>query len=189
MTGEKETNQTPIFWRRLDVPGHEFARLLKREEKWVLEGGAVFFDQQKPCRLNYVVVCDPGWRTTSARVEGWVGERSIGLEISVDAAQIWRMNGVECPAVAGCLDLDLNFSPSTNLLPIRRTALRVGQSAEMRVAWLRFPSFTLEPLPQIYTRTGYSTYHYESAGGAFTADLTTNPVGFVIAYLPFWAEA
>lgn len=40
--------------------------------------------------------------------------------------------------MAECVDIDLNFSPSTNLLPIRRFDLSVGASAIVRAAWLRF---------------------------------------------------
>jgi len=92
--------------------------------------------------------------------------------------------------VAGCIDLDLNFSPSTNLLPIRRLSLTVGEEASVRAAWLRFPSFTLEPLEQIYRRTGATTYVYESAGGRFVRELIVNEAGFVTLYPGIWqAEA
>ncbi len=86
----------------------------------------------------------------------------------------------------GCIDLDLNFSPSTNLLPIRRLALTVGETADVRAAWLRFPSFKLEPLPQQYRRIGETTYRYESAGGQFIADLKVNRSGFVVDYPSIW---
>ena len=85
------------------------------------------------------------------------------------------------------LDLDLNFSPSTNLLPLRRMALDIGQTAIVKAAWLRFPSFTLEPLDQVYRRLAVETYRYESAGGEFVRDLTVNPAGFVTSYPDFWA--
>ena len=85
----------------------------------------------------------------------------------------------------GCDDLDLNFSPSTNALPIRRLGLAVGQAAEVRAAWLRFPSFALEPLEQVYRRTGDAIYRYESAGGTFVADLEVNAAGLVIHYPGF----
>ena len=86
----------------------------------------------------------------------------------------------------GCIDVDLNFSPSTNLLPIRRLGLAVGEEAEVRAAWLRFPSFTLEPLPQLYRRLSDDTWRYESAGGAFVRDLTVNGDGFVDRYPGFF---
>lgn len=106
--------------------------------------------------------------------------------MAVDSASQWKLNGVERPEVAGCIDLDLNFSPSTNLLPLRRLSLAIGQEAKVRAAWLRFPSFALEPLDQLYRRTGEATYRYESAGGTFVAELEVNGAGFVVRYPGFW---
>jgi len=57
-----------ILWRRLDLPGHEFGRLLRQEDRWELSGTAVFAYERRPCRLDYCVVCDSGWRTNSAWV-------------------------------------------------------------------------------------------------------------------------
>ena len=84
------------------------------------------------------------------------------------------------------MDLDLNFSPSTNLLPIRRLNLEVGQQAEVKAAWLRFPSFELEPLSQVYERLNEFKYRYSSGGGDFVAELTVNKVGFVTVYPKLW---
>lgn len=181
------TQQT-ILWRRIDQPGHEAARLWLQESSWHLAGTAVFSHDQKPCLLEYHLICDANWHTQSGRVAGWLGEKNIAIELSVDAAQRWWLNGKECPAVAGCFDLDLNFSPSTNLLPIRRLPLAIGQSAEVKAAWLRFPGFTLEPLEQLYRRTTAATYRYESAGGRFTRELAVNATGFVTSYPDFWTR-
>jgi hypothetical protein len=152
-----------------------------------LRGSAVFLHAGHACRLDYEVVCDAGWHTRSGRISGWVGDESIEIEISVDSAGRWRFNGRECLEVAGCIDLDLNFSPSTNLLPIRRLDLAIGQEAPVRAAWLRFPSFSLEPLDQLYRRMGNSYYRYESAGGEFTAALEVDASGLITRY-PGFAE-
>ena len=174
-----------ILWRRLDRSGHEAGRLSSQESSWRLTGTAVFAHEQRPCRLDYLVVCDAGWRTVTATVAGWVGDKTVDIEILVDPARRWRLNGAECPAVAGCIDIDLNFSPSTNLLPIRRLGLAPGQEAGVRAAWLRFPSFTLEPLEQRYRRLDAATYRYESGGGAFVTDLEVDAAGFVTRYPNF----
>jgi hypothetical protein len=71
-------------------------------------------------------------------------------------------------------------------LPIRRLGLEVGQEAEVKAAWLRFPSCKLEPLLQKYRRTGPNAYRYESAGGKFVADLQVDANGFVSLYPKFW---
>jgi hypothetical protein len=78
----------------------------------------------------------------------------------------------------------------SGLLPIRRLDLAVGQAAEVRAAWLRFPGFELEPLAQVYRRVDAGTYRYESGGGPFVADLQVNAAGFVTDYPGIWqAEA
>lgn len=175
-----------ILWHRLDQPGHEAARLVFQDSFWRLSGTAVFVHEQQPCRLDYLVICDERWQTISGRVSGWVGNESVQIEIVADPARRWRLNGKEYPDVAGCLDLDMSFSPSTNLLPIRRLGLTVGQEAEVKAAWLRFPGFSLAPLEQRYHRMDATTYRYESAGGAFVAKLEVNAAGFVTRYPGLW---
>lgn len=182
----RNNDQISILWRRLDRPGHESARLLSRDQAWHLDGAAVFAFDNLPCRLDYEIVCDSRWQTAYARISGWVGLEAVAIDILVDAALHWTMNGLEIPAVSGCLDMDLNFSPVTNLIPIRRLDLEIGQAADVKAAWLRFPELTLEPLEQVYRRVGPAAYRYESANGSFTADLAVNTAGLVTLYPDFW---
>jgi uncharacterized protein len=175
-----------ILWRRLDLPGHEMGSLEALDSGWRLSGTVVCAHDQRPCKLDYVVTCDARWWTNVAHVSGMIGEREIDLRVSVDAERRWHVNGTECLAVAGCLDIDLGFSPSTNLLPIRRLTLAVGDEAEVKSAWLPFPSLEFELLPQIYRRDGERTYRYESGGGAFVRTLEVNAVGLVTSYPGLW---
>jgi len=178
-------NQT-ILWRGINWPGHEACRLYQVETEWCVEGTAVFVADDRPCRLSYTITCDSNWKTQRAAVAGWLGDDDIDIVVSTDAAHRWHLNESEIAAVDGCIDLDLNFSPATNLLPIRRLNLAIGQQAEVNAAWLRFPSFTLEPLAQTYTRLDQFTYRYSSAGGTFVRDLTVNEAGFVTDYPGLW---
>ena len=184
---EMEQRST-ILWRVLDEPGHESARLSWRGGAWHLEGTAVFSHEGRPCRLDYGVRCDAEWRSLSGSVAGWVGDEDVDVRWEADGEGRWRLNGAECPAVEGCTDVDLNFSPSTNLLPIRRLELAVGEEAAVRAAWLRFPSFAFETLEQVYRRTGAGTYRYESNGGSFVRDLRVNEAGFVTLYPELWRK-
>ena len=181
-----EKPPTTIVWRRLDRPGHESARLVSQGEQRLLLGAAVFVHENLPCRLDYRIVCDSGWQTESAKVTGWLNNQEIDIEIVVDPQRRWRLNGVEAPELEGCRDIDLNFSPSTNVLPIRRLNLQPGGREELRAAWLRFPTFNLEPLVQVYQRTAADAYRYESGGGQFVAWLKVNEAGFVVDYPGFW---
>jgi hypothetical protein len=178
-----------ILWRGIYRPGHEFARLNKMATGWQFDGVAVFLDGVDSCRLDYLIQCGPSWETEQAWVRGWVGNQHYDCRIEVGADRQWRMNGEVCPIVGGCIDIDLNFSPVTNLLPLRRCEPRVGEEITVRAAWLRFPGFTLEPLEQSYRRTSESRYVYTSGGGAFTAELTVDDLGFVVAYEGGWIRA
>jgi len=161
-----------ILWRRLDRPGHEAARV----DGTSVVGAAVFAHDGTACALAYSVVCDASWRTQHARVRGFLGAREIDVRIDVDGER-WMLNGNEVDAVRGCIDVDFNFSPSTNLLPIRRGAIGTTVVA----AWLRFPSFELQPLEQTYERIGERTYRYSSATG-FTADIDVDGEGLPATY-------
>lgn len=163
-----------ILWRRLDRPGHEQAILQRIEDAWELSGTAVFQHDAQPCALRYRIVCDSDWVTRSTSVSGWAGAKAI--DVAVD-----RAGNLE-----GCIDIDLNFSPSTNLLPIRRLNLAVGEHAQVRAAWLRFPGFNLEVLEQTYHRLSDRTYRYESAGGKFVAEIEVNDVGLAVRYGDIW---
>lgn len=175
-----------ILWRRLDQPGHDSARLTEAATGPIIEGTALFNHSGQPCRLEYRVVCDTEWRTMAARVAGWLGPRAVQTDVAVTASREWTLNGRHCADVRGCDDIDLSFSPATNLLPIRRLRPAIGAPVEVRAAWLAFPELELQPLDQIYERLGESKYRYTSHGGDFTAILEANAAGFVAYYPGLW---
>lgn len=177
-----------ILWRRLDLPGHEIATLDALDERWRLSGTTIFLSEQGPAKLNYEVICDSSWQTISAQISGAVGHSAVDLVVNANAGRKWYLNEMECGSVEGCIDIDLGFSPSTNLLPIRRLALDVGEEATVAAAWLPFPSLQFELLLQRYRREGERVYHYESESrdGLFTRTLEVDSSGFVTGYPGLW---
>ncbi len=183
-------HRATILWRRLDLPGHELASLERHGDGWQLSGVALLALDARPCRLEYTIRCDAEWRTTRAIARGHIGAEAGSLDVARTTAGEWLANGVPVADLAGCDEVDLGFSQSTNLLPMRRLALPIAASARVRAAWVRFPELTLELLEQVYTRTGARTYVYESAGGSFRRELTVDADGFVLDYPGLWiAEA
>lgn len=170
------------------MPGHEACRVMGLREGWRLDGAAVFLYEGQACRLDYVIACDAQRCTRSALVKGWAGKRMLDIRILRDGAGRWQYNGQACEDVTGCMDIDLNFSPSTNLLPIRRCNLAVGITASVRAAWLQFPSLTLEALEQNYTRLGEQRYRYESGDGQFVVEMAVDPMGLAITYGQLWSR-
>jgi uncharacterized protein len=182
-----------ILWRRLDIPGHDAASLRESDGGAELRGMAVFHDESGPTALHYSVCCDTEWVTTEATVDGWCGARTVDLQVRRAPTGSWTLNGVPCPAVAGCIDLDLSFTPATNLLPLRRLDLAVGQAAEVRSAWLEWPAVVLTPLTQRYARRSATEYDYEAdlpGTAKFVGVLRVEPGGLVLDYAALWqAEA
>jgi len=175
-----------VVWRRLDAPGHEWSQLRMAPSGPELSGTAVFLHKHEPCRLSYTVHCDEEWATRWAHVSGSVGEVMVDVRVERLHDGSWSINDEIVPAVAGALDVDLAFSPSTNTLPIRRLGLAIGESSEVRATWLTFPEFVLEPLVQRYTRIGPLAWRYESRDGAFVRELTVDDRGLVVEYPGIW---
>jgi len=179
-----------ILWRRLDLPGHEIATIAPTADGWRIDGVAILVESGRPCRIEYDIRCDAHWVTQRCSLRGRIGEQPVSLEVRRDPNAVWSVGGIEAPALEGCDDIDLGFSPSTNLLPIRRLALPVGAQSIVRAAWIRFPELTAEVLTQTYAHVSEDRYVYESAGGAFRRELQVDAFGSVLDYPGLWrAEA
>lgn len=178
-----------ILWRRLDMPGHDAATLAEGVTGAELRGMAVFRDQAGVAALQYQVLCNTRWETTEVHVHGWRGAEPIEVRILRDEQGRWSLNAISCPVVAGCLEVDLSFTPATNLLPLRRLNLAIGQRAEVRSAWLEWPACILTPLVQRYRRESAATYRYEAdlpGGDRFTSVLRVDQFGWVLDYAGLW---
>jgi uncharacterized protein len=175
-----------ILWRRLDTPGHDACRLEGDESGWYLDGTAVFQDDGAPAHLAYRVWCDRAWRTREGFVHGWVGPQSVDVRIVRTTGGTWSIDDRVVPGVEGCVDVDLGFTPATNLLSIRRLDMAEGRAADVPVAWFDVTADSLELLPQHYERRTATTYWYESPTAGYAALLETTPDGFVSRYPNLW---
>jgi hypothetical protein len=177
------------LWRWLQGTGLERFEFLRAGDEWIFRGTILTLAHDAAAEARYEITCDHSFHTKSANVSvrDAAGERSVRI-VSEDGR--WFENGAENQTVAGALDIDLGWSPSTNTLPIRRFGLEIGQtSGEFIAAWVRFPELTLQPLPQEYLRLGERKYRYSSRGGAFVAELLVDDHGLVINYEGFWQRA
>lgn len=168
-------------WRRRDRAGHDSCRLLRCGGDWRLRGGAAFLEEGRPSHLAYEVTCDAAWRSKAARVAGHVGARAVDLRISRSRAG-WRVGGVRAPALEDCVDIDLGFTPATNLLPIRRLALPVGESAASPAAWLDMRTLRFDVLPQTYRRVSARRYRYSAPTIGYAGTLDVSRLGAIVRY-------
>lgn len=179
--------QGAILWRRLDVPGHDACRLEGDQRGWRVEGAASFLAGEGPAWLVYTIECDLRWRARRGQVRGRLGSRAIELEVS-NGDGVWLLNGVTIDGLAGCIDLDLGFTPATNLIAIRRLALAPGQAGDVRAAWLDVATGALQPLDQRYERRSESAYWYQAPRFDYAAELDVAATGFIRRYPTLWEE-
>ena len=191
MSSDASSKRHAVHWRRLDQPAHEDAVLAPIADGWSLESTvAGTLPDGRAYALSYEVSCAPDWVTRDVSVVGQIGGVTVRVTLVRDPTTgRWTRDGAPAPAVDGCLDVDLGFSPGSNTLPIRRLDLAVGAEAVVRAAWLRFPELDLEPLEQIYRRMSNERYLYESDGGRFRAMLDVDRVGLVRRYGEYWIAA
>lgn len=175
-------------WRRVDVPGREEALIEQTREGWRLTGRLEAREAGIDARLDYVVECARDWRTRHALITGSASGVPVRFEFTADGNGHWALNGAPLALVKGALDVDLGFTPATNLLPIRRLNLAVGERAEVLTAWLRFPELRIEALKQSYEREAERVYRYDALvdGEPFQARLDTDEFGRVVHYEGLW---
>jgi hypothetical protein len=182
------TLEQTILWRRLDVPGHDACGLWVSDNGWCLAGTAMFLFEEQPCHLRYEVDCDSAWRTRAASVSGWLGRTPVQLTLETVPGERWTLNGAEQgEEVAGLVDVDLGFTPATNLIQLRRLALDVGHEVEAPVVYLHFPELTLGRLEHRYHRVALDKYDYQAPAFDYAAILQVSELGFVTQYPGLWA--
>lgn len=177
-----------LLWRRLDAEGHDVCRIRQTPEGFEIEGTAVFAHAGEAASLAYRILCDAAWRSRSATIAGWIGEADFTLAIA-RAGEGWRIDGAPAPTFAGLEDIDLGFTPASNLNAIRRLALPEGAEAQSVAVWLDTEDWTFKPLPQTYRRTGHNTYAYASPQHDYRATLTVDDFGAITHYPALWTLA
>lgn len=173
------------LWRRLDTPGHDAAKLDQTEDGWRLDGVAVFLHPEGPARVRYTLELAPSWETRTGQIVGVVGTRAVEHSIvRTDAG--WKLDGREVPGLDRTCDLDLGFTPATNMPQLQRLALATGQTADFEVAWFDVEGEAPIALRQIYERRDERSYDYRSPQGAYEAVLEIGEDGFVVDYPTLW---
>jgi hypothetical protein len=112
------------------------------------------------------------------------------VELVRDEAGAWRVDGARRPDLDGCEEIDIQATPFTNTLPIRRLRLRPDAPHRLRVAYVLVPSLTVEPGEQEYTRLDPGDpprrFRYHNPGNGFVAVLDVDADGLVVEYGTIW---
>src|SRR6266704_1452338 len=171
-------------WRGLLWNSLEQFSLEKKLARHVLEGFIVGIIEKKPFNLHYKVTCDSKWQTPQAEITTTRGQERKRLNLVVDQKSRWLQDDHELARVRGARDIDINMTPSTNMLPIKRLHLGPGKSGEITTAWVQFPKMTITPGQQTYASLGHRTYEYKSS--RFKTEIKLDQHGLVENYPPYW---
>jgi len=183
-----------LYWKPWDAPGCEHVRVSLRpghgKETVVADGLALLYRDGLALRCHYRLSADAGWRTRTLDLvvqTGGQAPRETALTLTGDGKGHWQVDGAPEPKLDGCLDVDLQVTPFTNTLPIRRLGLAAGEIADLRTVYLPLSDLVPEPAEQSYAclrPLGLSggLYRYESRSSGFSADLPVDSGGFVVDY-------
>ncbi len=173
-----------VVWASTKPPGVEYCTVKGGARGWLLGGSIVRRFEAGTVVITYLIETDSGWNTKRVSVEQLLNGRRTSLKIEVKRSR-WFVQGREKKRLKGTFDVDLEASPVTNTLPIRRTRMKVGSKIDLVVAWVRFPSLKVAPFRHGYERLAKSRYVYRSSTG-FRAEIEVDGFGLVRHYGDYW---
>jgi|GEM_PF-20372 len=175
-----------VAWASLRQPGIEHVALWRRPHGYRVHGFWIGADDGQPARAAYWIELDPAWHVLRVVAAWSTPTATRRMRLRRDSSGTWQDGGGVRADLAGCVDLDIAWTPLTNTLPIRRLGLAVGERRALAVAYISLPHLTVSPDAQRYTRLGATRWRYESMDSDFTAELIVDQDGLVIDYPPLF---
>ena len=179
-----------VRWRYLpdfaQTGGQCHVSLSKTGGNNAADGMAVGDVDGVPFAARFVVEFDSQWRTRRLTVDAIDGR---GFAIASNGEGVWRSeDGDPIASLEGCIDVDLQGTPFTNTLPIRRLGITSEMGAvNLDVAYVAFDDFQVSRVAQRYTCLEQDRrYFYENADGSFAAEVTVDNEGLVAEYPPLF---
>jgi hypothetical protein len=182
---------TDVGWRAIRWPGLEHVIVSADATAWHAHG-RVIMAEERLASVEYEVRCDAGFRVAALTISVSESAGGARLVLAADGDGHWLANDHARPDLDGCIDLDINCTPLTNTLPIRRLDWSAGQGHELDVVYISVPDLSVRRVRQRYTllapdagqEAGQRVFRYES--GSFSADLPVDGHGLVLDYPGIW---
>ncbi len=183
---DRESSPCSLIWRRTrDNLSFERATLNRTAGGYKLEGTILAAHAAMPLHVEYTIETDPPWNTTACVVDRLYGNAHKHLALRVNEGR-WLVNEEHRRDLDGCVDVYMEISPSTNMLPINRLNLDFNRPEAMSAAWVRFPELDVARSSQSYERNSAGCYLYRNRASCSEAQLQVDPVGLVIDYADIW---
>ncbi|MGH6934118.1 MAG: putative glycolipid-binding domain-containing protein, partial [Dongiaceae bacterium] len=114
MNGQPALLSRTVFWQPADGAGFEHLKLRAVDGGYVAAGIVMGVDRGIPFRLHYKIKCDDAWSARKIILECHTPDGEAVRTLRSNGQGRWRDGlGVELPALAGCLDVDISATPFT----------------------------------------------------------------------------
>lgn len=181
-----------VTWISTDERGFEHLRLTEDSSGFRARGLIVRAGEAEPW-LRYHIAGDARWRTREVAVEPLDGGAGA-LALSSAGEGRWQdERGRALDFLDGCVDVDIQASPFTNTITIRRLGLARGQTATTPVVFITVPDLGTTRLVQKYSRGTErdepTRYRYQNEASGFHASLPVDRAGLLLEYPAFFRRA
>jgi hypothetical protein len=176
-----------VFWAPWDGPGLEHLRLRSADIGYVATGTVLGLSGGLPFRMQYKIKCDSDWHVRKVLLDCLGPEGGRERQLRATGRGQWKDDSGEIlPQLDGCHDIDIDVTPFTNTLAVRRLKLKPGQRADLKALYVSVPSLQIRVVEQRYAcveqRADGMVLTYEGLSSNVTADLPLDADGLVIDY-------
>jgi hypothetical protein len=177
---------TVARWRAWEGDGLEEASLRPSGRGVAISSVVIGTRNGNDYGVRYAIECNRDWTVASLALETVEGMR---VDVRSPTRGRWTdADGKPLAEFDGCDGLDLEGTPITNTIALRRLNLTADdRPVENRMVYVPFDSFEPFVDEQRYTclKTG-RRYRYEAVDGSFEAEVEVDEDGLVVDYPPLF---
>lgn len=174
-------------WRHIDArDGFEVVFLSEDHLGHHLHGHTAAVEDSQAFSVEYMISVDHSWATRSVQLLGHAQHGQLERRLESDGRGRWQVDGVKTPELDGCVDIDLEASVCTNMLPVHRLGLAVGREADAPAVFVTAVDLHVVRLEQHYLRleegpNGHR-YDYQVPAFDFRCTLDYDRAGLLLTY-------
>lgn len=160
-------------WQTWDGEADEVLTLRWENEGWTASG------EVGRERVQYVVRLSPLWHVRQFLLFRDMEQPDLWL--ATDGHARWgEMNGAHRPELDGCHDLQLDCTPFTDTLLIRRMPVEVGDQVELPVIAIDVETLAVHPVRRRYARVAPRTWRADDVAAGTSRTFDVDRYGLVL---------
>lgn len=143
-------------------------------------------EDDQPFEMSYLLELAPDWSVQHVLIKD-VRDEGNYLDLVREDGRWLDHDGIHLTDFDSCEFVDLNRTPLTNSLPIKKLRFEGGDPVVIDVLCIDMPALTMSRKSQAYTQLGAHTYRFQEPG--FTADIVTDDNDLVAVYPDLFVAA